>query len=93
MLNLKIHERLTEKLRTTDTLLVKQALLKHLAASDPGLHDTVFGAPVLEKVLQALKELSPLWSDVEIKELHLCCEAGTSFYHTIRSHFRNKAKL
>ena len=84
-----IKERLDTKLRASELLVVKQALIVYLAAHDPKVENTQFSNSLMDILLPFLKDLSQAWESIEPADLNTSYAAINTMYHSLRGLFRS----
>ena len=89
MSNTPIKDRLQERLKPTDIMIVKQALYGFLAKNDPEIKKVKFDNIPLERLLPHLQEFSQSWETVDKNDFNCSFGAINSLYHTIRNQFKN----
>ena len=86
---IQIKDRLEVRLKPNELLVVKQALIQYLAATDPELTKTQFSNGLMDKLLPYLKDMNSSWSTMEADDLNTSWNAINTMYHSIRGIFRS----
>jgi hypothetical protein len=86
---IQIKDRLEVRLKPNELLVVKQALIQYLAATDPELTKTQFSNGLMDKLLPYLKDMNSSWSTMEADDLNTSWNAINTMYHSLRGIFRN----
>ena len=76
-----------------DFMHIKQALLNYLAEKNPRCQNTFFNNETMDLILPYLKQLTPLWDDLTPLHLNTSYPAISSYYHSLRGHLKNRARL
>ena len=83
--NVPIKDRLNTKLKPSELLVVKQALIMYLAKADSNVDNTIFTNALMDNLLPYLKDISPAWESIVPEDLNTSWNAINSMYHSLRA--------